>query len=67
MKRTNNKPYKQASGKTIYETAEQLNAKLQKEINENKLNLDRSCFSKTEEERRELKDAKKAWRKAQAA
>lgn len=67
MRKTNNKPYKQANGKTIYETAEQLNAKLQKEINENKLNIDRACFTKTDEEKQDLKAAKKHWKKMQAA
>lgn len=39
---------------------EVLNAKLQKEINTNKVDIDKSAFSKTEEEKALLKQLKKS-------
>jgi hypothetical protein len=35
---------------------------MQKEINEKKVSIDRTCFSKTPEEKQELKLAKKAFK-----
>ncbi len=39
---------------------------IQREINLHKIDIDRKCFAKTDEERHQLKVAKKLWKKAQA-
>ena len=59
MKNQANKPVKNMAGKMVYETREQLYAKVQEEINARKVDIDRSAF-----ERGDLKAHKKAIKKS---
>lgn len=38
---------------------------VQAEINQNKVNIDRACFSKTNKEKEEVRQAKKDWKREQ--
>lgn len=65
MKKSNNAPAKSMTGKMIYESREQLHAKIQKEINSAKIEH-QVKNPMSSEERRELKEAKRLWKKSVA-
>lgn len=57
------KKVKSMNGKVVTKSRQQLYNEVQVEINENKVSIDKTVFAKTEEEKQQLKKARKNWNK----